>query len=497
MKQYPQDSRRWWLITLTILGILIIGIGILLYHNFFRQNHAKLIETIPEDAAFVFEINDNTTFVKSTFAVNKYFDELFAFDAFPGIQSFVDKSKLEPEQSSIISGHLRNDRIALLFSTRMEEPVFKDLLRNLKIDSRNYTSFENTQIYVYGTHYKKFHFVLHNNIFAVSEDIDLLRQSIAKLRHPHNLLYDKNFNKLYDITEKNTKQNWLIINHERYANMIAPTFNDGNRQLLQKIQNISHWSAYQIRIIDKDIHLDGYTLATTPFLAKFNGQPTSNEIPVDILPFHSDFYLSMHTPETSIFREQLGKHYPTETASLASWDKVKPTSSYLFSLTNDTLTYYYFAVPTDTNIITTKQLLAPNQTADSTIQYKNFEFYKADLSGITTPLTTLHRHTDMTYFTEYHGHYIFTGSIEALKSYYNAILTNTILNNPYYKVSKNKMPSDNNMELFIYNSQDNTANPSTANKVHKQNILADAKIFTYSISAPVSELSTTNIYIKF
>ena len=162
-QQYQPDNRKWWLISLSIIGILIIGVGIVLYHNFFRQNNARLIETVPENAAFIFEINDNISFVKSTLVLDEYLDELFAFDAFPGFQSFIDQSQLGNDQSSIISGHSKNDKLVLLFSVRMDERVFKSLLKTLKIDARNYVSFENTQIYSLGTHYKKFNFVFHNN----------------------------------------------------------------------------------------------------------------------------------------------------------------------------------------------------------------------------------------------------------------------------------------------------------------------------------------------
>ncbi len=499
MKQYPQDSRRWWLVTLTILGILIMGIAIILYHNFFRQNNAKLIETVPEDAAFVFEINNNPNFVKSALATNtkKYLDELFAFDAFPGFQSFVDKSKLESNMSAIISGHLKNDRMVLLFSTRMDERIFKELLKTLKIDPRNYISFENTQIYSYGTHYKKFNFVLHNNIFAASEDVDLLKQSIAKLRHPHNLLSDKQFKKLYALTEKNTKQDWLIVNHERYADPMANIVAEDFRNEFLKIKNIAKWSAFQIRISDNELHLDGYTLATEPFLTKLTDQPTGDEMPTDILPFNSNFYYSMHTPEPDAFRKQMATLFPTESAALATWDKVRPASSLLFSISKDTLTYYYFAVPADTNILKSEQLLAEDQTPDSIVLFKHFDLCKAGLAPITTPISTFHQHADMTYFTEYHGYYIFANSIAALKAYITAILANTILNNPYYKVSKNNMPTDNNMEFFFFNSQDNNKISPFMDKSHKHSALTEAKVFTYSVSAPVGDLSTTNIFIKF
>ncbi len=469
----------------------------MLYHNFFRQNNARLIETVPENAAFIFEINDNISFVKSTLVLDEYLDELFAFDAFPGFQSFIDQSQLGNDQSSIISGHSKNDKLVLLFSVRMDERVFKSLLKTLKIDARNYVSFENTQIYSLGTHYKKFNFVFHNNIFSVSEDIDLLKQSIVKLRNPHNLLSDKQFKKMYALVEKNTKQNWLIINHEMYTNMMVAKVAEPYQDIFFKIKNIATWSAYQIRLIDKEIHLDGYTLNSTAFVQKFEGQQFGEELPTEILPYNAGFYVNLQTPNYSKFRAEVAQLYAKEGKALETLDLLKSKASYLFSLSKDTLSYYYFAIPIDSTAMKFDQLLSADQTEDSTIHFKQYDIYKSNRGGLGSVYTLFHENADLTCFAEYLDYYIFAESPDALKYYYNSVLNNSIANNPYYKLSRSNMPTEVDFEFFFYNKDDADKMTQYFSKTERKSVLRGMRVFTFSMSAPVNGVATTNVLIKF
>ena len=52
-------ENRPWLIWLTIVAVLLAGVGIFFYYNLFRQSKSELIEAIPTDAAFIFTLNDN------------------------------------------------------------------------------------------------------------------------------------------------------------------------------------------------------------------------------------------------------------------------------------------------------------------------------------------------------------------------------------------------------------------------------------------------------
>ncbi|MEG2070432.1 MAG: hypothetical protein RR034_03555, partial [Bacteroidales bacterium] len=91
MKEYKSDNRKSWIIISTIVGIIAIGTALFFYHSFFRQNNAKLIETIPSEAAFIFEINDNEEFTKTSSSLIPYLNPVFSLEALSGFEFFIDK----------------------------------------------------------------------------------------------------------------------------------------------------------------------------------------------------------------------------------------------------------------------------------------------------------------------------------------------------------------------------------------------------------------------
>ena len=121
------NNNKGWIITTAIVGIVLIFAAIFFYNNFFRQTSGPLIETVPADAAFIFEINDNEQFVKTSASLMPYLTEMFALDGLAGFESFLEKM---PKQDGpiLVSGYVSDGKIVPLFSTRMEERYFKSLL---------------------------------------------------------------------------------------------------------------------------------------------------------------------------------------------------------------------------------------------------------------------------------------------------------------------------------------------------------------------------------
>jgi hypothetical protein len=251
--------RRNILAIVTIALVIIFGGGIYFYYYFFRQVNAKLIETIPTDAAFMFQINDNEIFIKSTKSVFKHINPLFALDAYPGCQFFVDQLPGKYNQV-VFSGHDNGDRFSILFACKIKERAFTKLLANLQIDKKNYTSFNQCKIYSYGTHLKRFVFTYHKGVFLASENIALLKKSITQIKNPRNLTTVKSFEALFGLMEKNKKQNWLVINHERYFPHFETFFNDDTYDILYQFAKNLPWAAYQTRFSGAEIYMTGYTM---------------------------------------------------------------------------------------------------------------------------------------------------------------------------------------------------------------------------------------------
>ena len=197
-EEYNTEKHRGWAIWLSIFALLLIGVGIFFYYSFFRQSRSELIEAVPTDAQYVFEINDNPAFQKGVASMAPYFTEAFALDVLPAYEDIY--KQMAGTYDLTISGHRSANGIRVLFNTHIEKAVFKKLLRALSIDPANFTSFEHYKIYTYGTHFKSLKFAYFNHILTVSDDIDLLKKALIQHTHPKNLLSDKSFKDLYNLT---------------------------------------------------------------------------------------------------------------------------------------------------------------------------------------------------------------------------------------------------------------------------------------------------------
>jgi len=219
--------------------------------------NAQLMETIPTDAAFLFQINDNETFVKTTKTIHPYISPLSGLDAYPGCQFFIDQLPGKYNQV-VFSGHPNGETFSILFACKIHEKSFKQLLSKLQIDKKNCITFERCNIYTFGTHLKRFVFTYHKGIFLASENLTLLKRAIAQLKNPKNLTTLKSFAALFSVIEKNKKQNWLILNHEKYFYSLVSHFNSEANTALAQFSSHVPWSAYQVRFSGLEMSLTGY-----------------------------------------------------------------------------------------------------------------------------------------------------------------------------------------------------------------------------------------------
>jgi hypothetical protein len=226
--------------------------------------NAQLIETIPTDAVFLFQINDNDTFIKTEKKIHPYITPLFQLDAYPGCQFFVEQLPGKYNQV-VFSGHDNGENFSILFACKINEKAFSQLLTKLQIDVKNCLKFESCKIYTHGTHLKRFVFTYHKGIFLASENVTLLKRAISQLKNPRNLATLKSFETLFHISEKNTKQNWLIINNEKYFSHFESFFNNDTYSILAQYSSNMRWAAYQVRFSGLEMQLSGYQSAGSNF----------------------------------------------------------------------------------------------------------------------------------------------------------------------------------------------------------------------------------------
>ena len=492
------SNRKWPVITGIISVLIIVGIGIFFYHNFFRQTHGQLIETVPPNASFILQINDNEAFVKTSNQTLPDLNELLFMEALPGFESFMDKFPAGTNNEVIISCHRDDDRNVLLFSTKIKEGMFKQLLKTLRIDERNYIPFENAKIYSYGTHYKKFSFTFYNNFFSVAEDVELLKKSIVQLKHPRNLLSNKSFSSLYkNVILKNEKQNWLVLNHKAYFEGILNLFLEPYQELVTHLGEVSEWSAYQIRFKDKEIHLAGYALNNSPFFQKFQGQPSSAGIPTQIIPANATFYTAIRTPNPPLFVEKISPITKDSHAeAVTHFNDLAPIASFLFYLNQDTLNYCYLALQLDSVKQTINTVLPDSLTPENSITYKQSTIYKTKSGNFNALLSALHKEVKMDYVMEYQGYYIFSDSITSLQYYLNRISEGNLNNQPLYRFAKSNIPTLNNYEFCMLIPDNKILQRFSAQKKKSTHLVNGLQIFTYTFAAPDKDFVPINVYLK-
>jgi len=322
-----KERRRNILTLVTTAFIIFFGGGVYLYYYFFRQVNANLIETIPTDAAFLFQINDNETFLKTVKYIHPYINPLFGLDAYPGCQFFLDQLPGKYNQV-VFTGHANGDFFSILFACKINERAFKQLLTKIQMDEKNCIKFEQCKIYTHGTHLKRFVFTYHKGIFLASENVILLKKAITQLKNSKNLANLKSFETLFEIMEKNKKQNWLILNHNRYVSHFESFFTDETKiNLTRFVSNVS-WSAYQVRFSKLEISLSGYLSVNDSFQEYFSNLEnkysyysslSKSDESIDFekyiqlqyakmaLPSHNDYELVIHAANSGYWSRYLSE----------------------------------------------------------------------------------------------------------------------------------------------------------------------------------------------
>jgi hypothetical protein len=491
MENKSSSVQKNWAIIGTVTVIICILIGLYFYNNFFRQSNAQLIETVPTDASFIFQVNDNRTFVHDIAPFLPYLNELLNLNSFPGFEFFMDQLQVLKNEF-IISGHPNGDKYSILYSCRINEQQFQQLVENLKIDPRNFINFNECKIYSYGTHYKKFNFTYHKGIFSISEDPDVLKKSIAQLESTRNLLVIKNFKRIFDIVNKNQKQNWMIINNAQFFIGLHQIIKDEFHSFFSPISNNPLWSAYQIRFNDDEISMMGYSVVEEDFQKMLNDQPSQINNFGTVLPFNTTFYATYNTPKPIQFLKafQNNKNY---VVSLSNYNQLLPQKTTYFSINQDSLSYYYIAFQIDTNRTPINAFVHP----DSNFTGNIYSIIPSKLTEIYPHMNIRFKSEQLSYFILYKDYCIFSSTKEALIYYQKVIPNNNIESSPYYRFAKTNLPSEFTYEFFLAASSSHKWDKYFREESKKMKVYNDLKLITYSHTQPKDQLIGINFFIKF
>jgi hypothetical protein len=471
------NSAKGWIITTAIVGIIVVLAAIFFYTNFFRQTSGPLIETVPTDAAFIFEINDNEQFVKTSASLMPYLTDLFALDGLAGYESFLEKMS-NREGAILVSGYVIDNKIVPLFSTRMDEHYFKNLLKLLQIDPRNNITFEGYEIYSYGTHYKDFKFVFHNNVFSASEDVELLKKSVVQLKFPKGLANDKTFKQVHKLVEKNQKQNWLMLNPVKYAEYLNSKTNESFESMLGAWCNLTTWCAYQVRFSDIEIFLSGYINTENEKIQQFGKAVPEGEFPQRVVPITAN--------KLVVIDDANPQH-----------QRISPVHSVFFTLPADTCSYHYCALKLDTTVASFASFFADSVDVDSMQKNTPKSVFACEPLSFASQFSYMYGSDIYKYVMPVKDYYVLADTSTTLE-YYKRVVKNTnyIETGNAFKFAASNTPSDAVWSFTYFNLDGQLKNAMTPEFARKST-LNDLKIFSISHSVPAQNLVGSNIYLKF
>lgn len=424
---------RTWIIWLTIVAVILAAVGIFFYYSMFKQSETDLIELVPVDAVYVMEINDFVTFTEGSTPLMSNLNDMFALDAFPAFQTICSKIHAF-DNLSTISGHENSVGLSILFNLKADKSTFKRLLRELNIDPNNYKSFENNKIYTYGTNYKSIKFAFLNNVIVFSEDVELLKRALIQQKHPKKIFSNKYFKRIYEITTKNRKQNWLILNHELYNKYLSTFFIDSADDYIDKLVSNVDWGAYQIRFSGTQILLSGYVIADD---YRFSSQNGDGFTLLNYVPSSSLIFSDYEIPSLNVLKNILSI---TDNSAEVFSDNNLPSELATFTINKDSTTRRFVSLLADTSLTLSNFLSSISVNLDTISQISSDGYY-AIPQRLSNCFMNICKDT-MRFATEFNNTFILANSKEDIVLYKKLISKNeSVLQNLNYKISSESVAS--------------------------------------------------------
>ena len=497
-EKVKKSGRTGLIITSVAILVLLVAGGIFAYTKYLKRNTAELIAAVPSDAAFVFQINDNEGFVRSIGACKANLNEVFSLDALAGFEYFADMglSNNDNKKNIVISGHSADGQTSLLFAVYMQKTSFLEILRNLKINPKNYVKYETRRIYTATTHFHEFKICYLNGIFVAAETQPLLESAIHNLAGSGCLTQRPDFAPVNDIIHKNKKQNWLILNHSNFVESQSAKLDSVYHAAFGTMAELASWSAYQVRFNDNEVVLSGYsTINEGAFFSEYAASDADLTLPDNLIPASISSYVCSTLPKThtlALLEITIGED-STRTVS-SEWQLEDVIS---FTIRRDTNLFHYMLLPADSANVEAENLYfspAPKEVS----LYRGTPIVWCNAEDLATFYPQLHQNFETTYAICYRDHYILTESYAAARAYLDDVATGKVLaSNQQYQFTKGNLPTGKGFELYYINNSNQFSEYFTRSFLKKKPGLTALKVFAFSFQKPVGDLLPNTVYVRF
>ena len=495
-EKVKKSGRTGLIITSVVLLVLLVAGGIFAYTKYLKRNTAELIAAVPSDAAFVFQINDNEGFVRSIGSCKANLNEVFSLDALAGFEYFADMglANNDNKKNIVISGHTTDGQTALLFAVYMQKTSFLEILRNLKINPKNYVKYETRRIYTATTHFHEFKICYLNGIFLAAETQPLLEQAIHNLAGSGCIISLPDFQPMNDIIHKNVKQNWLILNHANFVECQSPKLDSTYHAAFGTIAELSGWSAYQLRFNDNEVIFSGYsTISEGAFFSEYAASDADLTLPDNLIPASVSSYVCSTLPKT----HELTTEIATEDSTYSATTQWQMEDIVCFLTRRDTNLFHYLLLPADSATVEAEaHYFSPAPKEESL--YRGTPIVLCNAPDLTVLYPQLHQNFETTYAICYRDHYILTESYAAARAYLDDVTTGKVLaSNQQYQFTKGNLPTGKGFELYYINNNNQFNQYFTRSFLKKKPGITNLKVFAFSFQKPVGDLLPNTVYVRF
>lgn len=493
-EKVKKSGRTGLIITTVAILVLLVAGGIYAYTKYLKRNTAELISVVPADAAFVFQVNDNEVFVRSIGSCKTHINEVFSFDGLAGFEYFADMgiTNSDNKKSIVISGHNDEQQLSLLFAVYMQKSSFQEILKNLKINPKDYVTYETRRIYTAATHFHEFKICYLNGIFVAAETQALLEKAIHNLAGMGSLPRLSDFGPVNDIIHKNQKQNWLVINHSNFMDCQTAKLDTVYDAAFRSVSELSKWSAYQIRFNENEIILSGYsTISDGSFFGEYSSSDASLTLPDNLIPASISSYVCSTLPKNYEFTTEVpdGDTTVSYTTSLPMEDVV------CFTIRRDTNLFRYMMIPADTTGADSV-CFVPISGEES--HYRGANILSCLATDLATVYPQLHQDFVTSYAIQYGDYYILTDTYAAVRAYLDEVTQSKVLaSNQQYQFTKGNLPTGKGFELYYINNNNRFNDYLSRPFLKKRPGITALKVFAFSFQKPVGDLLPNTVYIRF
>jgi len=493
----PRKShKKGWMVFILILITAAVGLGIYFYVNHLRKSTAEPMEMVPADAVFVVHVNDYESFVKAEGILRNYISDAVPLGALNGMEYFLQQFTEQPPGTSTLacSAHDVDGHLALLLSLRITQKDFDNLLKALEINNNNFHSYKGTHVYEVGTHHRTFSFCYHDGAFTVSENEKLLYASLDCLAQRKSIVEEKGFKALYEMMDKNPKQNWLVVNHAAFvasqkAN-VAPEFEEA----LTSLGRLADWSAYQMTVTAGEISLSGYSVMKDGSLFKQleSQQPSAQSVPADVVPSTAIDYACFRLSDAGKF--STGNSLPEE--AVKAFSLLQSNEIHCFTL-SDALDCHFFAVKCATDSAHLLALLPEGHTLDSVGDCGSYQFGHGNFAPV---LHAGWRHCTPAVFMPQGDYLIFADSAANLRMYQKTVKTSGVLDNNQLFIllkSDGRWSNQAACRYFFQNGSGALDRVLNDKLVARHTALSKTRCVAFYSLDPYQNLIPNHIYIKF